>query len=232
MAAELVDQRARRAPRSHRARRGCGCREWNAPSRAACAASARREGDHRPAQPLLEAARHQSDDALVPARHRTDTRRARRTPLARIAQRAHGRARFGLHARLDAAPLAVEPIELAAPALRASAGSSRSRQRMPIDMSVRRPAALSRGATAKPRSAATRLRALAPRHLQQRADAGHAAARRGCAPGPAPPGCDCWRRTAPRPPRCRAPPDPAAPPRRSAPAGSSPPPRAAGAAPP
>ena len=47
---------------------------------------------------------------------------------------------------------------------------------MPIVMSSRRPAALSRGATAKARSAAIRSALRALRDLEQRADAGHAAA--------------------------------------------------------
>ena len=54
---------------------------------------AQREGDHRPAQPVLDAARDQADDALVPARIEQAHAAALERPRARIAQAAHrGRA--------------------------------------------------------------------------------------------------------------------------------------------
>ena len=82
---------------------------------------------------------------------------------------------------------------------------------MPTLISVSRPAAFKRGATAKPKSAAVSPSALRP------ADSSNArmparSGPRGCGSVPAKPTCDCCDPAAPCRQPCRAPPDPAAPP--------------------
>ena len=169
-----------------------------------------REGDHGPAQTILDAARHQAHHALVPARieeaHAAALHRAGR----RIAQH-------------DAPPPAPRPASAPRCSRRstfswsscageragASAASSASRQRMPMLMSSSRPAAFSRGATPKARSAAVSSARARARQLEQRADAGRRSARHGCAAGPAPPARGCWHPAARGRRPCPAPPGPA-----------------------
>ena len=112
--------------------------------------------------------------------------------------------RLVLHRRLDVAALAIEPIELGRERQRASSASSASRQRMPIDMSARRPAAFSRGPATKPRSVAVASRDVAARDVEQREHAGAAPCARACAASPARRGCGSRGRGGRRRRRCRA----------------------------
>src|SRR6185312_14032558 len=70
-----------------------------------------RKGDHGPADVLLDAARHEPDDALMPALiEETDTA-SLEGARAGVAKAAHCRERLHLHAPLDRPPLLVELIE-------------------------------------------------------------------------------------------------------------------------
>ena len=171
---------------AHRARRGC-------------------------ARPATERAEPRSMPPRPPARRRSTGRRscsltrlatrpttpwcqlgieqahaARRLLAAsRLAQRAHRGQRLRLHARLDLAALA-----------RSAASSSRGQRCAPrrrrrragsgcrCDMSSRRPAAFSRGATAKPRSPAISVARLALADLAAARGCPARSARRGCARRP------------------------------------------------
>ncbi len=141
-----------------------------------CPSPASGERDHRPADPILDAARHQPDDALVPTLIEEADAAALQGARARIAQPAYGRERLRLHARLDRPPLVIELIEARRRARRQPASSSASRHWIPTVMSSRRPAALSRGATPKARSAAMRLSERPSGDVEQGADAGGTAA--------------------------------------------------------
>ena len=86
---------------------------------------------------------------------------------------------------------------------------------MPSAMSSRRPAALMRGAMAKPMSAAVSVRGIAARDFDQCAQTRRSPALRAAGAGPRRPGHGCWHPAAPGRRRCRprpgraAPPDPA-----------------------
>ena len=120
-----------------------------------------REGDHRAAQALLDATRHQPDDALVPALMKEHDAAALKGPGGRIAEHPHRGERLLLHLRLDLRRSSLSASRRAASSW-ARGSSSSSRHWMPMLMSSMRPAAFSRGATPKARSAAVSSRLLRP----------------------------------------------------------------------
>src|ERR1700722_275495 len=72
-----------------------------------------RKSKHRAAHALLDAARDEADDTLVPALIvETHAAPLQRAP-ALLVETLHGGERIGLHARLDRAALAIEPVEAA-----------------------------------------------------------------------------------------------------------------------
>ena len=164
----------------------------------------RREGDHRPADAILDAARHETDHALVPARvEQTDAVRWRSQRAAR-SMRAHGRERLDLHVALDLAAAAGSAHPVAA-AMRPASSAESLQQATDAEAHV-----LETPGGVEPRS--DRETEVAGDDAGRRCAARPPAARgcparsvpRGCAAGPARPGCGCSHRAAPGRPRCRA----------------------------
>ena len=167
-----------------------------------------RKGDHRPVQAVLDPAGHQADDALVPALVEQTHARAPRRPHSAKRTRGGELDRLRLHALLDLAPLLVEPRELRGERRAPAPARPRAGRRCPTLMSVSRPAAFSRGATTKPRSAARQPLEACARPIRAMRGCRARSDRRGSAASPARPAPGCCDRAAPGRPRCRAPPDP------------------------